>query len=72
MKKIKILILSLLAIFLASCVNPCGVSLNYYDNKKEDYDISGKYIKEYESNFINWCSSSSSNSASGRTCLQCK
>ncbi|MEA1954985.1 MAG: hypothetical protein U9N02_00650 [Campylobacterota bacterium] len=43
---IKILLLSLTALFFSGCVNKHGVSLKYYSECEEYYDLQGYYHKE--------------------------
>jgi hypothetical protein len=47
-------ILLLIPILFIGCVNKKGISLYYYDNCKEYYDLMGVYHKECPDNIINF------------------
>ncbi|MCK9372851.1 MAG: hypothetical protein M0P91_06610 [Sulfuricurvum sp.] len=51
--KTKIL-LTLLPIFLSGCFNDRGVSLRYYNNCEEYYDIQGYYHKKCDKNLVDY------------------
>jgi hypothetical protein len=46
MKKLHVFVLLLLAFIFTGCVNKHGVSLKYYSDCKEYYDLQGYYHKE--------------------------
>lgn len=47
-------LLLLLPIFFAGCFNERGVSLRYYNNCEEYYDLQGYYHKQCDKNIVDY------------------
>jgi len=48
------LLLFMIPLFFAGCVNKDGISLKYYPDCKEYYDYYGVYHRKCENNIINF------------------
>jgi hypothetical protein len=44
----------IVSLFLTGCVNKEGISLNYYPECKENYDLYGVYYKKCDNNIYNF------------------
>ncbi|MFZ2888954.1 hypothetical protein [Sulfuricurvum sp.] len=47
-------ILVLLPILMSGCFNERGISLKYYNNCEEYYDLQGYYHKQCDKNIVNY------------------
>jgi hypothetical protein len=71
MRKV-IFFITILTIF-TGCINKKGISLQYYDNCKESYDLFGTYKYECKDNIINFDKKDKSKNplTIEKDCLQC-
>jgi hypothetical protein len=63
--------LLIIPIIFVGCVNKKGISLEYYDNCKEQYGLFGVYYYECPNNIINFKSKQKNPMGIKKDCLGC-
>ncbi len=57
-------LLLIIALFLTGCINKTGISLNYYPDCEENYDLYGVYYIKCHNNIYNF-------KRKNKICLDC-